>query len=421
MARPWTRVQEVRLGVAVIAAVGVVFALITQTPKIFGPKMMIVKVRFPLSIGLQGISGGSPIEMAGLTIGRVDSVAIEMTKSTTDGAAKDFLLTASIDAKSYIPRTTQVRVRTDPLGGHATLVLNLPPRSGDMRFGPHDPDDDLHLAPEQGLLASIFGQTRAEQLEVALAHFNALDLGAMKDDFASRWSPITAATQSVWRDGRSDWQAWSAQGNALLDGWDAARARWAEIEGMFDKGSQLDLARLEPAIERIRAQLDSSGTQLTALRKKWSEEVEPPLSDLIARIKREFAIIEADAAVVMAIWNDSKGMAGNANADLQMTGDQLARTTREITLMPWTLLGGAFADKSERARFLKAAHEVVRSTGELSLSVSFAQELLKQDPALVERYPELVALMQRWMEAAAAKQKSAGQELLNELLGRPEE
>lgn len=421
MARPWTRVQEVRLGVAVIAAVGVVFALITQTPKFFGSKMMTVKVRFPLSIGLQGIAGGSPIEMAGITIGRVDSVAIEMTNSATDGAAKDFLLTASIDAKSYIPRTTQVRVRTDPLGGHATLVLNLPPRSGNMRFGPHDPDDDLHLAPEPGLLTSIFGQTRAEQLELALAHFNALFHGAMKDDLASRWSPITAATQSVWRDGRSDWQAWSAQGNALLDGWDAARARWAEIEGMFDKGSPLDLARLEPAIERIRAQLDSSGTQLTALRKKWSEEVEPPLSDLIARVKQEFAIIEADAAVVMAIWNDSKGMAGNANADLQMTGDQLARTAREITFMPWTLLGGAFADKSERARFLKAAHEVVRSTGELSLSVSFAQELLKQDPALVERYPELVALMRHWMEAAAAKQKSAGQELLNELLGRPEE
>jgi len=142
---------------------------------------------------------------------------------------------------------------------------------------------------------------------------------------------------------------------------------------------------------------------------------------LIARVKREFAIIEANAAVVVALWKDSKSMAGNSNADLQMTGEQLDRATREITLMPWTLLGGAFADKSERARFLKAAHEVVRSTGELSLSVSFAQELLQQDPGLAERYPELVTLMQRWMEAATAKQKSAGQELLNELLGRPEE
>lgn len=53
--------------------------------------------------------------------------------------------------------------------------------------------------------------------------------------------------------------------------------------------------------------------------------------------------------------------------------------------------------------------------------MSFAQDLLQQDPGLAERYPELVSLMQRWMETAAAKQKAAGQDLLNELLGRPEE
>lgn len=421
MVRPWTRVQEVRLGVVVIAAVGVLFALITQTPKLIGPKLVIVRARFPLSSGLQGIASGSPIEMAGLVIGRVQGITIETTQSATNAAAKDFLLTAAIHAKTFIPRTTRVRVRTDPLGGRATLLLELPVKSGDMQFGPHESDKDLELAPMHGLMASIFGETRAKQLEVAIAQVKALDLGTMKDDFTSRWSPITSATQGVWKDARSDWEAWSTQGNAVLDGWDAARARWSEIEGIFAKGSPLDLERIEPAIERIRAQLNSSGTQLTALRKKWNEEVEPPLSDLIARVKRELAIIEANAAVVVALWKDSKSMAGNSNADLQITGEQLDRATREITLMPWTLLGGAFADKSERARFLKAAHEVVRSTGELSLSVSFAQELLQQDPGLAERYPELVTLMQRWMEAATAKQKSAGQELLNELLGRPEE
>jgi len=414
-------VQEVRLGVAVVAAIGLLFALITQAPKIFGPKMVTVRVRLPLSSGIQGLDRGSPIEMAGLVIGRVSGISLERTANEADGEAKDFLLTAEIDADTFLPRTTKVRVRTDPLGSHATLVLDLPPRSGSMRFGPHDPNDDLSAAPEKGFVASLFGDTRAAQLETAMAQFRAVDFGTMKDDFVSRWSPITAATQSVWRDGRSDWEAWSAQGNALLDGWDAARARWGEIETVFAKGGRLDLERIEPAIERIRAQLDGSGTQLAALRKKWDEEIDPPLSDLIARLKREFAIIEADAAVVMAIWGDGKNMAGNASADLQMTGEQLGRTTKEITLMPWTLLGGAFADKGERARFLKAAHEVVRSTGELSLSVSFAQDLLKQDPGLAERYPELVSLMQRWMEAAAAKQKAAGQDLLNELLGRPEE
>jgi len=419
--RPWTRVQEVRLGVAVVAAIAVLFALITSAPKLLGPKMRTVKGRFPLSSGLQGLSSGSPIEMAGLVIGSVESVTLETTSGNGSGAAKDFLVTASIDANTFIPRTTKVRVRTSALGAHPTLVLELPPRSGNMKYGPHDPDDHLQVAADPGLVASIFGQTRADQLDVVVSQFKAFDFESLRDDIRSRWSPITTATQSVWRDGRSDWEAWSAQGNAILDGWDSAQARWNEIEAIFAKGNPLDLERIEPSIQRIRAQFDSSGTQLTALRKKWNEEVEPPLSDLIARVKREFAIIEADAAVIMGIWNDSKGMVGNANADLQMTGDQLARATREIELMPWTVLGGGFAEKSERARFLKAAHEVVRSTGELSLSVSFAQDLLQQDPGLAERYPELVTLMRRWMEAAAAKQKSAGEDLLNELLGRPEE
>jgi hypothetical protein len=414
-------VQEVRLGVVVVGAIGALFALITQVPTIFGPKMVTVTARLPLSSGIQGLAAGSPIEMAGIVIGSVSNISLERTANPANGETKDFLVTSQIDADAFLPRTTRVRVRTNPFGAHATLVLELPPRSGNMQFGPHDPNDDLKAEPEKGFVASFFGDTRAAQLETALAQFKALDLGAMTDDFASRWSPITAATQSVWKDGRSDWEAWSAQGNALLDGWDAARVRWGEIETVFAKGGHLDSERIDPAVERIRAQLDGSANQLTALRKKWEEEFVPPLSDLIARLKREFAIIEADAAVVMAIWSGSKNMVGDASADLQMTGEQLGRTTKEITLMPWTLLGGAFADKGERARFLQAAHEVVRSTGELSLSVSFAQDLLQQDPGLAERYPELISLMQRWMETAAAKQKAAGQDLLNELLGRPEE
>jgi len=421
VSRPWTPVQEARLGVAVIAAIGLLFAVITQAPKLLGPRMVTFKVRLPVLSGLQGISPGSPIEMAGLTIGYVDTITLETTPNTMDEDGDDFLVTCSIDAKTFLPRTTTIRVRTNPLGGESTVELLLPPKVGEMQFGPHDPNEHLELAPIEGWLAATFGEARSNQIQRAWAQYKAVDLVAMSDDIASRWSPVTAATRSVWSDARSDWDAWSAQGNALLDGWDAARTRWNEIENIFAKGSQLDLERIQPALDRIRAQFDNSSAQLTALRNKWNEEVEPPLSDLIARIKREFAIIESDTALMMAIWSDGKEMAGYSKADLQMASDQLERAGQEITLMPWTLLGGAFADKSERARFLKAAHEVVRSTGELSLSVSFAQELLKQDPKLVERYPELVALMQRWMEAAAAKQKSAGQELLNELLGRPEE
>lgn len=92
---------------------------------------------------------------------------------------------------------------------------------------------------------------------------------------------------------------------------------------------------------------------IATLKSRWNDEILPPLADLIDRFKKDCAIIERNYESTMGMLQDAKDSLGNAKADMQITGVQLDRTVREITLMPWTLLGGAFEDKGEQAQFKK--------------------------------------------------------------------
>ncbi|MEY4787523.1 MAG: hypothetical protein RL692_1417, partial [Planctomycetota bacterium] len=215
----------------------------------------------------------------------------------------------------------------------------------------------------------------------------------------------------------ADWDIWRAQGNSIKDGYDMASAKSEEIFALFASGKVLDTEKLQPAIDRIKSNLSTSGELIATLKTRWNDEILPPLADLIDRFKKDCAIIERNYESTMALLQDAKSTAGGAKADMQIAGVQLNRAVREITLMPWTLMGGAFEDKSEQAQFKKIALELVRSTTELNLAIGFTRELLEQDPKLAVRYPELIELLNQWITRAGANQNKTSQELLNRLLG----
>ena len=406
--------HDIRTGAFVIFGVAILFAAFVSIPSLTGPKMASSAVQFPFEGGVNGIKRGTPILLGGLNVGTVQSVAF---KSGVDGRPPYFRAECLTLADMYIPRTATISVQQSPIGAGVNLIIQLPSSSASFSLNT-DPDDDmLHVTPSQSSLALLFGPQRAQEIIDSYTTITEFNLGSPSTDLKERLQTGANDLDAVKTMFRTDWEMWRAQGNSIKDGYDIASAKSEEIFALFGSGKVLDKEKLQPAFDRIKSNLSTSGELIATLKTRWNDEILPPLADLIDRFKKDCAIIEQNYESTMGMLKDAKDTLGSAKADMQIAGVQLNRTVREITLMPWILLGGTFEDKSEQAQFKKIALELVRSTTELNLAIGFTRELLEQDPKLAVRYPELIELLNQWITRAGANQNIASQELLNRLLG----
>ena len=406
--------HDIRTGAFVIFGVAILFTALVSIPSLSGPKMVSSSVQFPFEGGVNGIKRGTPILMGGLNVGSVQSVTF---KPGVDGKPPYFRAECLSLANLLIPRTATITVQQSPIGAGVNLIIQLPSSSASFSLNTEPDDDMLHVTPSQSTLALLFGPQRAAEITESYKTITEFSLGSPTTDLKERLQTGANNLDAVKTMFRTDWEMWRAQGNSIQDGYDTASAKSEEIFALFGPGKTLDQEKLQPAFDRIKSNLSTSGELIATLKSRWNDEILPPLADLIDRFKKDCAIIERNYESTMGMLQDAKDSLGNAKADMQITGVQLDRTVREITLMPWTLLGGAFEDKGEQAQFKKIAQELVRSTTELNLAIGFTRELLTQDPKLAVRYPELVELLNQWITRAGANQNVAAQEILNRLLG----
>ena len=406
--------HDIRTGAFVIFGVAILFAALVSIPSLTGPKMTLSAVQFPFDGGVNGIKRGTLILMGGLNVGTVQSVTF---KPGVDGRPPYFRAECLTLANMYIPRTATITVQESPIGAGVNLIIQLPSSSASFSLDTEPDDDMLHVTPSQSSLTLLFGPRRAAEIVESYKTITEFSLGSPTTDLKARLETGADNLDAIKTMFRTDWEMWQAQGDSIKDGYDTASAKSEEIFALFGSGKVLDKEKLQPAFDRIKSNLSTSGELITTLKTRWNDEILPPLADLIDRFKKDCAIIEKNYESTMAMLQDAKYSLGSAKADMQIAGVQLSRTVREITLMPWTLLGGTFEDKSEQAQFKKIALELVRSTTELNLAIGFTRELLEQDPKLAVRYPELIELLNQWITRAGANQNTASQELLNRLLG----
>ena len=406
--------HDIRTGAFVIFGVAILFAALVSIPSLTGPKMTLSAVQFPFDGGVNGIKRGTLILMGGLNVGTVQSVTF---KPGVDGHPPYFRAECLTLANMHIPRTATITVQQSPIGADVNLIIQLPASSASFSLDTEPDDDMLHVTPSQSSLALLFGPQRAAEIVESYKTITEFSLGSPTTDLKERLETGANNLDAIKTMFRTDWEMWQAQGNSIKDGYDTASAKSEEIFALFGSGKILDKEKLQPALDRIKSNLSTSGELIATLKTRWNDEILPPLADLIDRFKKDCAIIERNYESTMGMLQDAKDTLGSAKADMQIAGVQLNRTVREITLMPWTLLGGTFEDKSEQAQFKKIALELVRSTTELNLAIGFTRELLEQDPKLAVRYPELIELLNQWITRAGANQNKTSQELLNRLLG----
>ncbi|MSQ89904.1 MAG: MCE family protein [Phycisphaerales bacterium] len=404
---------DIKVGAIVCLIAGLLFCAVMALPSLSGPKQRRVVVESQFVDGVSGIEQGTPIMMGGLRVGEVDAVTLIPASAGTNAY---FQLECAVDAGLRIPRTSTVRSTQSLVGAGTILEIRLPPVGVSA---PLIAGETLQSTPADSTLAALLGDHRAAALEEAFARIHATDFRTPFESGRARLQTLAPDFAAVKQEVAADLDAWKIQRDAIFAGADSAHLKLNELVALFGPDQCLDLARLEPAFDRLRANLQATVDGITALKSHWNEEVWPPLSDIIGRLTRDLATLQGDAALVTTMLNDTKGAWSATAADLQITGGQLERAESMITLAPWTLLGGAFAEKGEREQFTKIARELVRSTTELHLAVTFANDLLVHDPKLAARYPELVALLKEWMARARAEHEVAGEQLLNRLIGAP--
>jgi ABC-type transporter Mla subunit MlaD len=407
------RHADLRTGAFVAVGILALLGLIMGLPRLLRDDHLFVTVRFPVSAGAMGVAAGTPIYFGGLKVGHVAAIALS---DPTESDHPSIVATMGLLQGVVVPRTASVKVERSITGSDVSLVITLSNSS-------HEPSAQAGdtLAANIGAtpLQTLFGDVRAANIERAISNFKASSPDAVTRDLGERSATLADEVRGVSQQLRGDWAQWQPQAEALSSAADQAQARFNDLRALFAEGAPLDAARLEGVFARTRENWITSTELTETLRVRLTEQVAPPLSDLIDRIKRVIATVKADTLRVESIIAQSGDALRQSSADLSIAGDQIGRTTREVTLMPWTLLGSVFEDRSEEARFRTFAREIVRSAADLHIAVATARSLLEDDPALAQRHPELVELLRRWIDQASAEHEAAGTILLNQLIGVP--
>ena len=270
--------HDIRTGAFVIFGVAILFAALVSIPSLTGPKMTSSAVQFPFEGGVNGIKRGTLILMGGLNVGTVQSVTF---KPGVDGRPPYFRAECLTLANMYIPRTATITVQESPIGAGVNLIIQLPSSSASFSLNTEPDDDMLHVTPSQSSLALLFGPQRAAEIVESYKTITEFSLGSPTTDLKERLQTGADNLDAIKKIFNTDWEMWQAQGNSIKDGYDIASAKSEEIFALFGSGKVLDKEKLQPAFDRIKSNLSTSGELITTLKTRWNDEILPPLADLI--------------------------------------------------------------------------------------------------------------------------------------------
>jgi ABC-type transporter Mla subunit MlaD len=126
----YRRVDTFKVGLVMIFVLALFVAtlLFVAGAPMWGKSMRTVKVRFRHTDGVAGLQADSSVLLAGLKVGRVTDVRLQMMDSpqaAPDRPAQELfaLVTAQIDARFPLQSDCMIHVTAPPLGGSGTLVI----------------------------------------------------------------------------------------------------------------------------------------------------------------------------------------------------------------------------------------------------------------------------------------------------------
>jgi len=414
--------NDPKLGAAVALVTAAIIVGTIVSPKVFAPETFVLEISVPLEEGASGIAPGATVTLGGIVIGGVDS-----TKISSDGG-KDFINVAlRIPRGIVIPAGSTAHLAADALGGSGRIEI-VPPEPkwqltpGDAAAAPAEAEGTpgkIAYAKPKTPLESAFGRRRMHRLNDAIEEMKATDFGTLKQDFATRMESLRTDFRELSASVDTSLDVWQPQGGAIANTFRDCVARAESIEALLGAGGTLDSHRLEAQVKAITADWQAIRADMAALETAWTEEIVPPATDMMSRLERAWQTLRSDADRMLALITEMRESTGTVSADMQLAGGQLSRAETEIIFTPWNLLGGILqGDRADETRDF-SVRMVVQSATELRLASDATRQLLEADPRLVERYPEIAALLEEWLRAANTRAEAVDAGVFRKMMDEP--
>jgi len=389
------------------------------SPRVFEPETFVLEFSVPLAEGAAGISPGATVTLGGIVIGVVDR-----TDVNADGDGPDYInIAMRIPRGVVIPNGSTAHLAADALGGAGRIEIVPPERR--LTSAEASPGDagaatpKIAYAKPKTPLESAFGRHTMKRLNAAIDDLQKADFGALRDDFAARTESLQRDFRELSADVDASLATWQPQGSALANTFRDCVARAESIQALLGADGALDSGRLEAQVKSITADWQAIRADMAALETTWTEEIAPPASDMMSRLERAWQTLRSDAERMLALVTQMREATGTVSADMQLAGGQLSRAETEIIFTPWNLLGGIFqGDRADETRDF-SVRMVVQSATELRLASDATRQLLEADPRLLERYPDIAALLEEWLRAANARAEAVDAGVFRKMMDEP--
>lgn len=415
--------NDPRLGAAVALAAAAVIVGTIVSPRVFAPATFTLEFVVPLEEGASGIAPGATVTLGGIVVGAVDGIQI-----ASNGQPSDVItMSLRIPRGVVIPPGSTAHLAADALGGNGHIEI-VPPdpdasrasAAADASPGATDGGAPrIPFARPKTLMESAFGRRAMRRLNAAVDGLKQTDFGAIKADLAARTGALRSDLSAFDAELDASMEAWEPRGTSVATTFRDCVARADSIESMLSAGGTLDSQRLAAQVKSITADWQALRADMTALEAAWTEEIAPPASDMLSRLQRAWQTLRGDAERMLALVTEMRESAGTVGADMQLAGGQLSRAETEVMFTPWNLLGGMFqGDRSEETRNF-SVRMVVQSATELRLASDATRKLLEADPRLLERYPDIAALLEEWLRAANARAEAVDAGVFRKMMDEP--
>ncbi len=410
--------NDPKLGAAVALVTAAIIVGVIVSPKVLAPETFVLDFSVPLAEGAAGISPGATVTLGGIVIGVVDK-----TEVNADGDGPDFInIAMRIPRGIVIPDGSTAHVAADALGGAGRIEIVPPERPVPPSAAPGDAGADtprITYAKPKTTLEVAFGRNTMRRVDAAIEDLKQADFGSISDDFAARTDSLRADVREFGAEFNASLEAWQPQGSALAGTFRDCVARAESIQALFAAGGTLDSQRLEAQVKSIMDDWQSIRADMASLETTWTEEIVPPASDMMSRLERAWQTLRSDADRMLTLVTQMREATGTVSADMQLAGGQLSRAETEILFTPWNLLGGIFqGDRADETRDF-SVRMVVQSATELRLASDATRQLLEADPRLLERYPDIAALLEEWLRAANARAEAVDAGVFRKMMDEP--
>lgn len=348
MSAPSGRRNNILAGIFLLGSLGVGVALSFMLSGIADSWGSYTKytIWFPLSVGAPGIKPGSPVNLGGQGVGRVDRVRREMIGEMGPRILLDVSIESDLvvypDAKAYLEQPllgTLSAINIRWLGGIAAGPALS--QGGSIKGG---------VAPPSFLEAAGFGpeeqdkvKTIVQQVEDILTQFQT-SLKTTDEQI----QPILKQAQEI----SAEVESMVTRISAELDGWTGeidltlanVRAGSERIDPLLAEAQTLledaeaVLASAQSAIDDNRDEIDRIIANVEATTQTVNEQTLPLVNGTIEEYRApaaDLAAVVSDARTLMAqeIPNLRRTI-----ANLRLASDQLKLTIGEVRQAPWRLL-----------------------------------------------------------------------------------